>query len=199
MDTIFDYIDKCCYFKYCSIKQYNNAYKNISHIITKFKKNNPNKNFNNEKRGLFGYTPLHYAVLYNQYEIVLLLIQEGADPTIRILQSDINMEGILAVYLAEQFGKRDITSILKPYTEECLIKKEFYNSITHYKISNKILDISNNYNTLKHLYTIYHNIKPTIFTIYLIQNRLQEPLFLPIELWIKILEFCQLKDFIISN
>ena len=73
----------------------------------------------------------------------------------------------MVLYLSEQFGKTHITYILKPYTEECLIKKEFYNSITHYKISNKMIDISNNYNTLKHLYTIYQNIKPTIFTIYL--------------------------------
>ena len=90
MDDIFDYINKCCYFKHYSIKQYNNAYKKISQIITNFKKTNSNQNFNNELRGLFGYTPLHYAVLYNQYEIVLLLIQEGADPTIKILQSDTN-------------------------------------------------------------------------------------------------------------
>ena len=208
MDDIFDYIDKCSYYKYCSRKNYNNAFKNISQIVTKYKTINHSKNFNDEIRGKFGYTPLHYAVLYNQFEVVKLLINEGADPTIRILQSDSNHEGILALYLAEQFGKIDIKDILKPYTEYNLLKKEYYNSIIHYKISNKMTIISNNYNnTLTHLYhiptyldTIYNNITSSIFSIYLLQNRLQAPLFLPIELWINILEFCQLKDFLfLSN
>lgn len=197
MDDIFDYIEKCCYFKYCCNAdiEYNYAFKNISKIITNFKLQNPTKNFNTEIRGRFNYTPLHYAVLRNDVGIVRLFIHEEADPTIIILQSEYKPKGILPLYLAENFGKIEITSILKPYTEEYLIKNNFYNSIVHYEIiNNKKKELINKKQHINYLHKIYNSITPNIVNICLIQNRLPIYMFLPNELWIKILEFCQLKE-----
>jgi ankyrin repeat protein len=186
MDDIFDYIDMCVYIKYHSVEEYNVAFENIKQIVSNFKLHNPTKNFNNEIRGQFAYTPLHYAVLRNDFGLVQLFIHEGADPTIRILQSEYKPKGILPLYLAEDFGKIEITTILKPYTEECLIKYYFYNSIMHYKKKR----------TPTTLHKMYASITPNIEIIKLIQNRLPIDMFLPNELWIKILEMCQLKDFV---
>jgi len=190
MGDIFEYIDMCVYIKYHSEEEYKGSFENIKHIISEFKLHNPTKNFNNEMRGQFSYTPLHYAVLRNDFGLVQLFIHEGADPTIRIMQSVYKKKGILPLYLAEDFGKIEITAILKPYTEEWLIKNYFYNSITHYTINNK------KQQTPTHLHQMYIKINPNIDTIKLIQNRLPIDMFLPNELWIKILEMCQLKDYI---
>ena len=150
--------------------------------ITSFKKENPNKNFNREIRGDFDYTPLHMAVLRNDFKIVKLLIEEGADPTIRILQSVYKPNGILALYLAENFGKKDISNILKPYTEKYYLENSYYNSILHSKI-------------IKHKSpnTIYNTIYNTIFNILLTINKSNVE-YLPTEIIFIILEFCQLKD-----
>ena len=97
--------------------------------------------------------------------------------------------------LIENFGKIEITSILKPYTEEYLIKNYFYNSIVHYEIINKKKnEIINKKQHINYLHKIYNSITPNIVTICLIQNRLPIYMFLPNELWINILEFCQLKE-----
>ena len=156
--------------------------------ITSFKKENPNKNFNREIRGDFDYTPLHMAVLRNDFKIVKLLIEEGADPTIRILQSVYKPNGILALYLAENFGKKDISNILKPYTEKYYLENSYYNSILH----SKIIKNKRKFQDIK-LRDIYFKIHPFIINIELIRNRIDLD-YLPNEIWIKILEFCQLKD-----
>ena len=177
--------------------------------ITSFKKENPNKNFNREIRGDFDYTPLHMAVLQNDFKIVKLLIEEGADPTIRILQSVYKPNGILALYLAENFGKKDISNILKPYTEKYYLENSYYNSILHSKIIKnkrkfqdiklrdiKLRDIKLRDIKLRDikLRDIYFKIHPFIINIELIRNRIDLD-YLPNEIWIKILEFCELKDF----
>jgi ankyrin repeat protein len=157
--------------------------------ITSFKKENPNKNFNREIRGDFDYTPLHMAVLRNDFKIVKLLIEEGADPTIRILKSVYKPNGILALYLAEKFEKKDISNILKPYTEKYYLENSYYNSILHSNIiknKRKLLAIK--------LQDIYFKIHPFIMNIELIRNKIDFE-YLPNEIWIKILEFCELKDF----
>ena len=104
----------------------------IREIVREYKMKNPNTNFNDNIRGDFQYTPLHYAVLRNRYDIVKILIDEGANPNIRILESVYpESNGILALYLSENFGKYDITKILKPYTENC----ELYFSLNIFKSS----------------------------------------------------------------
>ena len=162
--------------------------------ITSFKKENPNKNFNREIRGDFDYTPLHMAVLQNDFKIVKLLIEEGADPTIRILKSVYKPNGILALYLAEKFEKKDISNILKPYTEKYYLENSYYNSILHSNIiKNKIKLQDIKLQDIK-LRDIYFKIHPFIMNIELIRNKIDFE-YLPNEIWIKILEFCELKDF----
>ena len=166
--------------------------------IASFKKENPNKNFNRDIRGNFDYTLLHTSVLRNNFQIVKLLIEEGADPTIRILQSVYKPNGILALYLAENFGKKDISNILKPYTEKYYLENSYYNSILHSKIiknKRKLRDIKLRDIKLRDikLRDIYFKIHPFIMNIELIRNRIDLD-YLPNEIWIKILEFCELKD-----
>ena len=89
--------------------------------------------------------------------------------------------GILALYLSENFGKYDITKILKPYTENC----ELYFSLNIFKssiISQKELT----------------KIKKTVNLILLIDNRLYNinSNWLPKELWFFILEKIKLKELI---
>uniref|UniRef100_A0A6C0J968 Uncharacterized protein n=1 Tax=viral metagenome TaxID=1070528 RepID=A0A6C0J968_9ZZZZ len=183
---IFDSIQNCmmAYNKPNPIEYYNKFFLNIKNIISTFKKNNPNKNFNREIRGSFDYTPLHKAVLTNQPEIVKLLIEENADPTITILHNINRQDGIMALYLCEEFGKPIISNLLRPYTNKYIILfNNFYNIILHKKNEN-----TNN---------IYSQVTPTIFNIILLSNRLSyNNLYLPNELWYKILECFQLKDLV---
>ena len=178
-DDIFNYID-------------NNDIANVKKIINDFKRIEPNKNFNSEIRGLFNYTPLHKAVLYNKFDIVEILIKEKADPTIRILQSTYPPDGILALYLAEDFGKHNITKILKLYMKDW----EFDINIMQKFFSIKDNPFKKNKKKLQKQYNV-------IFTIMLIGNRLgntemecQEPLipYLPNEMWFLILSFCRLNE-----
>ena len=65
--------------------------KSIKNIISKYKKLNPDKNFNNylRRNTEFGknFTPLHVAVLRTSCELIQLFIDEGADPSIKIYDS----------------------------------------------------------------------------------------------------------------
>jgi hypothetical protein len=90
--------------------------KKCKDLIEEFKKNNPEDNFNDKLRGSLNYTPLHEVVLCNKIDFVRLFIEMGADPTIEInLCSPLNRQ---AIYLAENFGKHNITAILRPYTDK---------------------------------------------------------------------------------
>ena len=153
---------------------------NIQRFIKQYKKVNINKNFNNEIS--YNYTPLHYAVLKNKYDIVKILIYEGADPTIKILKDTYNPEGILALELADNYGKKNISYILKPYTEKYFLLNDYYNSILHSKI-------------IKHKSPniIYNTIYNTIYNILLTINKSNVE-YLPTEIIFIILDFCQLKD-----
>ena len=166
--------------------RYNDIH-SICQCITQFKCHYPNKNFNKEMRGMFNYTALHEAVLWNKFEIVELFIKEGSDPTIRILKEVYKPKGILALYLAENFGKDNITNILKPYTQSYHLNN-FYSSILHFTIKN--IDNEN-------LKNIYNKISYKIILIFIIRNKLDSKynIYLPNELVFKILEQCKLNFF----
>jgi hypothetical protein len=85
-------------------------------LIKDFKLKFPGENFNDKLRGFLNYTPLHEVVLCNKIHFVRLFIEMGADPTIEIdLCSPPDRQ---AIYLAENFGKHNITAILRPYTDK---------------------------------------------------------------------------------
>jgi len=155
----------------------------IRKIIRNYKMKNQNTNFNEGIRGDFQYTPLHYAVLRNRYNIVKILIEETANPNIKILETVYpESNGILALYLSENFGKYDITKILKPYT------KNYNNSQLYFSI--KILK------TCLFSQKELIKIKNILTLILLIDNRLYnlKSYWLPTELWFLILEKIKLKE-----
>ena len=102
MYNLFDYIDA-------------NNIRQAKIEIRNYKKHNIT-NFNSGIRGFLNYTPLHSTVLRNNIYMVELFLRENADPTIRILEMNYPPNDILPLYLAEYFGKYNITAILKPYT-----------------------------------------------------------------------------------
>lgn len=161
--------------------------------IRKYKKHNTT-NFNSGIRGFLNYTPLHMAVLRNKIDMVKLFLRENADPTTRILEMNYPPNGILALYLAEDFGKSNITAILKPYTDCWQHYKNtrlLFWTIIHYK--NQILYIQ------KH--------KTIINTVLLIGDYIEIKYYkeldnnekyilksLPTEIWILILKFCRFSE-----
>lgn len=148
--------------------------------IKNYKSKNPSKNFNYEIRSTFEYSLLHSAVLKNKLDAVKLLIFHKADPHIKILQDvyhDIN--GIKALYLSENFGKSDITKILKPYTNKY---GKYYNIFYHQQLllnskKDSAYD-SKVYSKIQYLYFIISKTK----------------LYLPIEIWNLILRKIELID-----
>lgn len=174
---------------------------NISQVeieIKKYKKINTT-NFNRGIRGCLNYTPLHSAVLRNNISMVKLFLNENADPTIKILQQTYPTHGILALYLAEGFGKHNITAILKPYTT-------IWETYTKY--SQRPCTICN-YIKLKKIPKIpflndqFNSYSIIIYTIILIGYRLESNYYknhykslpiLPVEIVMLLLEYCCFND-----
>lgn len=107
----------------------NDKFEELNIQIKNYKLKYPLKNFNYEIRYTFNYTMLHLAVLRNKLEAVKLLLLHKADPHIKILENMYNnTNGIKALYLSENFGKFNITKILKPYT---IKYGKYYNLFYH--------------------------------------------------------------------
>ena len=167
----------------------------IKKIISDYKKLNPNKNFNNylRRNTEFGknFTPLHVAVLRTSCELIQLFIDEGADPSIKIYDSwfSASNTGLTAYELCcicKIFNRNKIVKVIEPYTLTFNIKNKFYNTIKH---SNVLKSITN----CQYTNSVYLKIHDKIKLIFLIQNRFK--IYLPNELWYKILETNYIKDY----
>lgn len=179
---LFRYIDK--YSLYGGNRE---KYKeNIKCILSEYKKLNPNNNFNNyfRKNTEFGknFTPLHVAILRTSCELIQLLIDEGADPSIKIYDSYFSQNGLNAYELCnicKIFSKNKIIKIIKPYTLTYNVKNKFYNTITHSNILRFRGDCL-------HTQSIYFKIHNKIKLLFVIRDKMG--IYLPNELWFKILE-----------
>ena len=152
----------------------------IKLFIENFKKTQKG-DINLKVRGRFNYTPLHYAVLRNNYELVKMLIEENINPNELILQTTRPPNGISALYLSENFGKDNITKILKPYTQEYNLLNQFYTFKSHKKMEKN--------------HEKYYKI---LLELVNILNKL-ELRYLPQEIWDYILTFCKIKELIKLN
>ena len=134
------------------------------------------------------------AVLLNNIDMVKLFLRENADPTIRILGMNYPPNGILPLYLAEYFGKYNITAILKPYTDYWI----------HYKNTRLLFWTIIRY---KSSYTHIEKHKTIINTVLLIGDYIEIKYYkeldnngecilksLPTEVWILILKFCRFSE-----
>ena len=151
----------------------------IKLFIENFKKTQKG-DINLKVRGMFNYTPLHYAVLTNKYEVVKILIDENINPNELILQTTYPPNGISALYLSENFGKDNITKILKPYIQEYNLN-QFYIFKSHKKME-------------KNHEKYYKILLELVNTL----NQL-ELCDLPREIWDYILTFCKIKELIKLN
>jgi len=65
----------------------------------------------NIREPVFGWTPLHFAVLSSQKDLVILLLEEGADPNVK------DSEDLTPAELAEDLGRYDLAELVRRQSE----------------------------------------------------------------------------------